>query len=493
MSHPSGALSRRDLLRLSAAAGAGLLIGGCDVGGKSTSGGKGSGEGTITALFMQQAAYSDEDVKGMTADFMAANPKIKVNPEFVAYDALHDKIVTAAPAGTYDVVLIDVIWPAEFGTKKIVTDVTDQFPAAWKNDMLGGALSTARYRDRYYGVPWILDTKYLFYNTEMLSKAGVDAASLSTWDGVMTAAKAMKDKKVVENPIIWSWKQAEALICDWTQLLGAFGGKFLSDDGKSAAFDSGGGVQALEFMKKSLDDKLTNPNSIESLEEDVRKIFSEGGAAIALNWTYMFAEANKPDKSKIVGKVGVAPTPAGTSGGPGVNGSMALCVTSGSKNQQAAWSAPSPARCARAARRLRRCPSLATSGTPRRRPGRAWSGRGGAGARCRAGPGFGRGRTGPCRPGSLPPPATGARRWRPGRAGWRPGRRARSSRRRPHRSGRSGCGARAGGDGCCRWRSTPTRKTGPLWTRHRTRHGSIPWVAPVSALGRRVPAAGRST
>jgi multiple sugar transport system substrate-binding protein len=337
MSH-DGALSRRDLLRLSAVAGAGLLVGACDVGGTSSdSGAAGSGEGKITALFMQQAGYSEDDIRKMTADFQAANPKIQVEPTFVAYEALHDKIVSAAPAGTYDVVLIDVIWPAEFGTKKIVTDVSDQFPAAWKSDMLGGALSTARYQDRFYGVPWILDTKYLFYNTEMLTAAGVAPASLSTWDGVWTAAKTLKDKKVVEYPLIWSWKQAEALVCDYTQLLGAYGGKFLSDDGKSVAFDTGGGLQALELMKKSLDDKLTNPNSMESLEEDVRKTFSGGTAAMALNWTYMYAGANDEKESKVVGKVGVQPTPSGSAGSPGVNGSMALCVTTGSKNQKAAF------------------------------------------------------------------------------------------------------------------------------------------------------------
>jgi multiple sugar transport system substrate-binding protein len=334
----SQGLSRRSLL-LSATAGAGLALAGCDVGGgsKADSGESGSGEGKITALFMQQAGYAEADIRAMTADFTKANPKITVEPTFVAYEALHDKIVAAAAAGTYDVVLIDVIWPAEFGSKKIVTDVTADFPASWKSDMLGGALATASYQNKYYGVPWILDTKYFFYNTDMLTRAGVDPASLSTWDGVLTAARALKDKKIVDFPLIWSWKQAEALVCDYTQLLGAFGGKFLSDDGKSIAFDSGGGLQALEWMKSSIDAGLTNKNSLESLEEDVRKIFSDGQAAMALNWTYMFNAANDPAQSKVGGKVGVTTTPK-ASDNPGVNGSMALCVSSGSKNQKAAWS-----------------------------------------------------------------------------------------------------------------------------------------------------------
>jgi multiple sugar transport system substrate-binding protein len=329
-------LTRRGFLAAGGATGLGALLAACGLGGAPSEGGQGSGKGSIRALFMKQAGYSEENIRAMTAGFQKANPNIKVTADFVAYEALHDKIVAAAPAGTYDVVLIDVIWPAEFGSKKIVADVTDEWPASWKQKMLPGAVATPQYADKQYGVPWILDTKYLYFNTAHLQKAKVDQASLDTWDGVAKAARAVKASGAVKYPLIWSWQQAEALICDYAQLLGAFGGQFLDGSGKPA-FNKAGGVQALDFMHQSVVDGLTNPASTQSLEEDVRRVFSAGQASMALNWTYMFGLADDPKQSQVSGKVGVAQTPAGPAGRPGVNGSMALAVAGGSKNQSAAW------------------------------------------------------------------------------------------------------------------------------------------------------------
>jgi multiple sugar transport system substrate-binding protein len=322
-------ISRREFLRVGAAGTGLLLLAGC--GGGETGGG---GPVTLNALFMKQAAYSDTDVKNMTEQFQKQNPNIKVNLTFVAYEALHDKIVAAAPAGTYDTVLVDVIWPAEFASKKMIVDITDRFPESERSRIFDGALKTTEYQGSYYGVPWILDTKYFFYNKEMLEEAGV--APPDTWDAVVEAAQALKSQGVVEYPLVWSWAQAEALMCDYATLLGAYGGQFFDEGGKPA-FNTGGGLQALEFMRMTLDEKLSNPASTESLEEDVRRIISQGEAAMALNWTYMFALANDPNESQVAGQIEIAHTPRGPAGAPGVNGSMGIAVSNGSQNQDEAW------------------------------------------------------------------------------------------------------------------------------------------------------------
>jgi multiple sugar transport system substrate-binding protein len=288
---------------------------------------------------MQQAGYSADDLAGMTKKFQAAYPHITVNNTLVAYEALHDKIVAAAPAGTYDVVLGDVIWPAEFGSKGIVRDISNLVNSLPTKQIFPGALVMANYQNKYYGMPWILDTKYMFANGSMLKKAGVSPASLKTWDGVVTALKQIKAKNIVKYPWLGSWSQAEAVVCDYAQLLGAFGGKFLDSSGKPA-FQTGGGLKALEFMKMLLDQGLADPSSTSSLEADVLKAFAQGRIAMNLNWTFQLAGALDPSQSTVTkDDVMILHTPAGTPGGPapGCNGGQPVMITTGSKHPQEAW------------------------------------------------------------------------------------------------------------------------------------------------------------
>ena len=293
---------------------------------------------TLDALFMQQAAYSNDDIRNMTAEFEAQHPGVTVELEFVSYEALHNKIVTAAAAGSggYDVVLFDVIWPAEFAEYGILVDLTDRISQETIDAVVPGAWTTVMSEDRYYGMPWILDTKYLFFNRTMLADAGFDAPP-ATWQELLDQARAIKEKGIVEYPIVWSWAQAEAMVCDYTTLLSAYGGDFF--DGAEPVFQQDGGLEALRFMTDSLEAGLSNPSSTESLEEDVRRIFSSGEAAFALNWTYMYNLANDPAESQVAGQVGVAPAPGveGVSELSAMNGSMGLGVTTTSEHPDLAY------------------------------------------------------------------------------------------------------------------------------------------------------------
>jgi multiple sugar transport system substrate-binding protein len=153
---------------------------------------------TLKALFMSQAAYSDSDVRNMTSDFEKTHPGIKVDLEFVAYPALHDKIVASegAAGGGYDVVLFDDIWPAEFSQNGFLTDVTGLVPATADQGVFTGAWSTVSYDGKRYGMPWILDTMYLYYNKAMLAKVGVNTPP-KTWDELADDAKLLKAKNIV--------------------------------------------------------------------------------------------------------------------------------------------------------------------------------------------------------------------------------------------------------------------------------------------------------
>jgi multiple sugar transport system substrate-binding protein len=289
---------------------------------------------TLNVLLMQQAAYSASDIQAMDDAFTKAYPNITIAPELVSYDSLHDKIVTAQVGGNgkYDVVLMDTPWPAELVKANIVSDITSKIPADFTSGVFDTAWTAAKYNGKVYGVPWINDTKFFFSNTDMLSKAGITTAP-KTWDEVETDAKAIKAAGVVKYPITASWKQAEAVICDWTQLAAAFGGSDFVDANGKALFNQGGGLAALTFMKKLMDEGLVDPASLSQTEDDVNSVMSAGQSAMALNWTYGLSVMNDPSKSKVAGKIQVVASPGeGSVTTSGVNGGMSLAVTTTAKH-----------------------------------------------------------------------------------------------------------------------------------------------------------------
>ena len=300
-----------------------------------------AGPVTIRVLSMEQAGPTVDEMNAIVGEFNKANPDIKVEIEYVAYDALHDKITTAMASTppAYDVFLVDDIWYAEFAKAGYVLDVTGRitqdmkdkiFPASWDITTVGG---------KTYGMPWLLDQKYFYYNEDLLKQAGFDAPP-GTWEELVEQSKAIKEQGFAEFPIVWSWGQYEAAICDWVTLLYGNGGSLVDDQG-APAFNNEVGVKTLEWMLQTIDEGITNPASVSYVEEDVRNVFSQGKAAFATNWLYMYDLANfNAEQSQITGKVKMALMPAFEGSGVDsatINGSMGFSVAATSPNKDAAW------------------------------------------------------------------------------------------------------------------------------------------------------------
>jgi multiple sugar transport system substrate-binding protein len=289
----------------------------------------------INALFMKQAGYSEEDTTAATRDFESRNPNIHVELSFVPYEELEQKIITSASSGGYDVVLSDGPFTAKLAKGGIVKTVPD-LAAADKADIFPGALDACVYNGKLYGMPWLNDCKYLFYNKSMLEKAGFKAPP-ATWDELLKMGKAMKDKGIVQYPIVWSWSQAECLICDYTTILASFGGSMVDPSGRPT-LNSAANKKALQFMVDSIKAGITNPKSTEYIEDNVRDAFDAGTAAFVLNWTYNYAAAKDPSGSKVVDDVVIGTIPgSGAVKSATVNGGQPLAITAGSKHPYEAW------------------------------------------------------------------------------------------------------------------------------------------------------------
>ncbi len=311
--------------------------------GAASCGGGAGGAVTIHVLTMDQAGLKPAEIDQIAREFEAKNPGIKVAMEYVSYDALHDKIVTgmAAKPPAYDAAMIDVIWPDEFIKAGYLQDVTSRITGEMKSGIFPAAFNGVTRNGKIYGMPWLMDVKYFMYNKSILQQAGFSAPP-KTWEELVDQAKVIKQKGLVEYPVVWSWNQKEGVVCDYTVLLFGNGGAFLDASGKPV-FNNEKGVQVLAWMKQTLDDGLSNPASVSSDEMAVEADFLAGKSAFAVNWLFQYSDSNDATKSQVVGQVAFAPMPLFAAGaqagikGSSVDGSSSFGLMATSPYVEQTW------------------------------------------------------------------------------------------------------------------------------------------------------------
>jgi len=325
------ALNRRTFLRTVSAVGGAVLTNGILVacGGRRPST---NGETVVNLLWSDVTnAYTP-----LLADFTDAIG-IKIIQTIVPYNQRLDKINTAVLGGAdVDVVQMDTVWTAQFAAAGWVDDLTDRVPETITTDVPASALSAVMYRGRLYGIPLFNSAKHLFYNQKLLQEAGIEHPP-ATLDEFVVQARQLTQPGQWGS--IWSWRQSEALVCDWLSIMFTQSGAQLLDDRDKAVFNTMGGTEALQWMVELLyTHHAADPASLESTEDDVRKALQTGVYALTYNWEGVLPEANDPTKSRAAPEIRVALMPGGNGAkSASVSGSEGWAILAHSKRKEAAW------------------------------------------------------------------------------------------------------------------------------------------------------------
>jgi multiple sugar transport system substrate-binding protein len=299
-------------------------------------------EVVLQLLAMDQAGMTPEELDEIVAQFEEAHPGVTIETNYVLYDGLHDLLVTSVSSDppAFDIFLVDDIWFAEFADAGWVLDITDRITDEQRAGIFESAWPITTVNGVVYGLPWLLDQKLFYYNTALLAEAGYDAPP-TTWEEMVEMGRAMQEQGLVEYPMIWSWAQIEAVICDYVTLLYGNGGEFF-DENNQPVFNDEIGVETLQWMVDMLNEGIVNPSSLTAAEEDVRNVFSQGNAAFASNWTYMYSLTQDPDESQVVDQVALALMPAFADtveerASATNNGSMGFAIAAGTAHPDEAW------------------------------------------------------------------------------------------------------------------------------------------------------------
>jgi len=298
-----------------------LMIAGC---------GGASDDGKALLTFWQ--FWTSPDVKPTVERLISAyekdHPEVDIELVDLTWSDGHEKIVVAFSTNSApDIVELGSDWIGEFALKGVLAGLTSLYDSTgsdllmWQPAMVNG---------KAYAVPWMLGTRVLYYNKNLMLQAGItDSAPPRTWQQLLDYSTRITE--LGESYYGFGSNSAERhrLYKKFLPFLWSNGGKIITEDGLRSMLIQDNAVGALEYYVR-----LSDAGFMESQRAlDDKFLAGELGFIISGDWLLKRIEKQPPPFN-----VGTALIPAPDTNSESISfaGGEYLAISSRSANQKEA-------------------------------------------------------------------------------------------------------------------------------------------------------------
>ncbi len=257
--------------------------------------------------------------------------------------------VLGAKDSSLDVMLIDVIRPAQFVAQGWLEPLDKYFggDADRKEFIEGyvpGPIRANTIGNELWALPATTDVQFLYYRKDLLEKYKLPVPR--TWEDLIVSAQTVLagEKNPNLQGLNFQGAPIEGAVCMFLQPFWAAGGDFLS--GGKVNINNDFGKRALNLWVDSINKYKISPALMAEVRtDDSRRMLQQGNVVFGLNWAYAWAHFQgnggpTSGPSSVIGKVGVAKLPIfeGTKAATSTcQGGFQWGISSFSKNKQKAF------------------------------------------------------------------------------------------------------------------------------------------------------------
>lgn len=250
---------------------------------------------------------SSKNFEKLIAPFVKSSGQ-KVDVVAIPWDSIDQKLTTSVASGTGpDVVEIGLSKLRTFADSGALLNLTDKL-AAYPNltaskfaDGVGGAATAVN--GKIVSVPWVSDTRVLFYRSDILAASGIEKPP-TTWDELRADAKKLTQRGAGQyGYYIPQWDNALPVEMTWD-----FGGDVVNSKG-DLDFNTSAFHQAVDLYTGLYADKSVPTNA----DFDQTQGFVSGVAPMLVSGPYLAASINAA-APQLAGKWSVTTLPSAKKG-----------------------------------------------------------------------------------------------------------------------------------------------------------------------------------